>query len=148
MLGSPFNGASPNDNFGIRTHLSADGNVFAVDEGLHSDKLHVHQFVQGEWRPKGQPILSQDQHQYRGSCMSADGNFVVLGLTPFHYDRKEDSWIPMASFPSTHPHPIEDGQNQWGSVHCSADGRIVVKTHNGSSQDPTPSVQVFRAVEG
>lgn len=152
LLGEPIKGEVQGYNFGNGIQFSATGNVVAVQTTRSSQRslLDVYEFVQGEWRQRGDTIEQQSQH--KNCCISADGNFIVFGLHPYQYDGKRNAWIPMKPLPFVDPHDDEGPLVRLGSVHCSADGRTVVKAHKGDTlrdldSSQIASVQVFRAVE-
>ena len=143
-LGQILNGPSAKAFFGSYNDINDDGSVIAT--ASQNQNAFVYELVSGQWQLKGGVLETASATLASGTCLSADGNFVVVSTYQrayaFQYDPEnnvtESSWVPVGTFPT---------DARFGSrVSCSSDGRIIA-IGRPSAKGWVGSVSVFQAME-
>merc|ERR1719263_1976489 len=119
------------------------------DDDPSPGRVRVFSYVgdppEGDWFPKGEPIVNWDENDKRGRCMamSRDGNNIIVGAPTrnnsgharvYRYDKKADAWLQRGE-------PIEGGgayHTVGTSVAINSEGTIIAvgapfNSHNGKT---------------
>jgi len=144
-LGQLLTGPSPQAFFGSFSDVNADGSVIVTTSQIQN--TFVYELVSGQWQLKGEILNTPRATPATGTCISADGNFIVVSTHQqayaFQYNPEdnitETSWVPVGTFPA-------DARFGYTRVSCSTDGRTMA-IGRPSTSGWVGSVSVFQAVE-
>jgi hypothetical protein len=153
--GSPIYGNTTNIMAGIRVSMSGDSNTMAFiapgsnDNDPSPGRVRVFSYVgdppEGDWEPKGEPIINWDENDKRGRCMamSRDGMNVIIGSPTrdgsgharvYGFDEGANAWLQRGE-----PVPGGGAYHTVGtSVAINSEGTIIAlgapfNSHNGKT---------------
>ncbi len=91
-LGTTLTGLAPNDLFGSKVALSADGQILAVGAATHANEngeiagqVRVFSWDGTDWQALGDPIEGSSAYERLGSsvALSADGHVLAIGASGY-----------------------------------------------------------------